>query len=424
MASTVSDLHLLTQLRGKKRTYRLHSKGRLAGIVHKIKTSAKSRAFASLLESSASSQGIFLNHWKQVSVLADFSLPLFFASQQNEPPLGAFGRSGVEGEAELNLTVERILEQAKPRLEETLKRFVARLKAQGVDLEQASEGVVMKALFDLFGGLSGGSPTKAFITLLRPYEDFFADEIPDVASLILDSIKAGILSSGFSRRQTVLQSSGLGLTDYEAEIAKLAASGYLLPALSVMWCNEHGQYPRSFVITGHKSLPTGSKCDLCRRPLRSGTFYVPCSPAMTVARQYQGPMLPLMAWDLERNEIPWNAEVFLEGENDTEKDLVFRWTKSQKVSIVEVKSYYRDTNDRVRIDNLSGLVRQMEQHVASYESRGIRVEQALLATNYPTTGALEKHVETFIAETKGLELLRNISVRLIGPGSLTNWWRN
>lgn len=424
MANVEPSLHLLNQLKGGKKTYQFNTNGRLQRIIAKIKASPKSRSFAELLESSTGAQGIFLNHWKQTSFLAEFSLPLYFGSQEKERPLSVLRNAGSEGKAELDLTIERILERARPELEEALERFAARLKRQGVDLEGSEQEAMMKVIFQMFGGLSWASPTKAIFSMLRPYEDFFADELPDAASLLIDSLKAGMLNSGFERRQSVLQSSGLTLESYENEVTKFANLGYLRPALSLLWCNEHGQYPRSLIVVGHSAVPGGSKCDLCRRPLRSGTFYVPSSPAMSFAREYEGAMLPLMAWDLERNEIPWNAHVQLKGENDPEKDLVFRWSKSQKVSIIECKSYYRDTNDRVRADNIATLLRQLEQQIGAYESRGIRVDQALLATNYPATSVLKDHVTAQVEETKGLKHLRNVSVRLIGPGNLADWWRN
>jgi|SRR5580658_1264196 hypothetical protein len=137
----------------------------------------------------------------------------------------------------------------------------------------------------------------------------------------------------------------------------------------------------------------------------------------------EGALSSLMAWDLERNEIPWNSHVYLDGEDDTEKDLIFKLKGTGGVCIVECKSYYRDTNDRVRHDNLSGLLRQLDQHVGKYRARGIPVAEAILATNYPVTPETETFVAETISDGSGFQGLRATGVRLVGPGKLRSWWK-
>jgi hypothetical protein len=417
------DLHLLTRLRGRNRWFALVSKSRAPLTIEKVWGNPKARMFADLLESNNAIQGIFLHHWKQLTFLEDFSLPVFFSSAEIEQPAGMLARSASEGEAQLGFTMERIFASARPQIEEAVKKFAKRLEAQGVDPDNPNKEAFMSVLLQMMGVFSGGSPTKALFTVLKPFEDLFADELTDIGGLIVDSTKTAALSAGFARRQALLQNSELSVGEYEKGVGGLVADDYLVPALSLMWCNDHGKYPRSFYLAGHKSLPGKATCDLCRRRLKSGTYLVPSSAAMILSRRYEGALPCLMAWDLERNAIPWNANVYLKDEDDTEKDLVFARPKAGGVSIVECKTYYRDTNDRVKRDNLAGLLRQLEQHVQKYVARGIRVTEAIPATNYPVTDEMEKFVAETITEKRALNELKKVRVRLIGPGNLANWWK-
>lgn len=416
-------MHTLNRLRGKTKQYALVSKGRTPQVVEKIRGIPKARAFAELLGSRTSVQNVFMHHWKQLSFLESFSLPVFFSSTRGEPPQGMITRSTREGEAQLGYTIERIFASARPQLEEALKKFAKRLDASGADPDNPSQEAFLISMFQMLGIFAGGDPTKTMFQVLKPFEDFFADELPDIGGLIVDATKSSTLAAGFTRRQALLQNSNLSVEDYEATVTELYSDGYLRPALSIMWCSEHGQYPRSFYVAGHLAIPTRAKCDLCRRNLKSGTYYVPSSTAMILARRYEGAMLPLMAWNLESSEIPWNANVYLQDEEDTEKDLVYRKPRASGVSIVECKTYYRDTNDRVRRDNLSGLLHQLEQHVGKYTARGIAVEEAILATNYPVTEELEGFVKHTVAQKPLLAELKRVHVRLVGPGKLANWWK-
>lgn len=416
------DLHLLRKLHGKKKWHQLVSKSRGPSIVEKVWGNAKARTFADLLESRPDVQGVFLHHWKQLSFLEDFSLPLFFSSSEPDSPTGLLSGTASEGESQLGITFERILHSARPQLEEAIKKFAKRIEAASGGADGPSQEAVMVAMFQTMGLFAGGDPTKALFNVLRPFEDFFADEIPDIAGLILGQTKVAAIASGFARRQTILQNSSLTVEQYEAVVKELATRDFLLPVLSLMWCSEHGKYPRSLFIAGHAALPDKVSCDLCRRTMKSGTYLVPSSAAMILLRRYEGALPTLMAWDLERNEIPWNANVYLKDEDDTEKDLVFAKPRSG-ISIVECKTYYSDRNDRVRRDNLTGLLHQLEQHVGKYSVRGIPVKEGILATNYPVTEELTKFIEQTITEKQALSELKKIRVRLVGHGNLRNWWK-
>ena len=421
--TTTPALHLLTRLRGKNKTFVLVSKGRASSAVEKIRGNPKARAFADLLESKPNVQNVFLHHWKQISFLEDFSLPVFFSSAELDAPEGVLAHSTREGEAQLGFTFEQIFLSARPQIEEAVKKFAKRLEAAGADPDNPKQEAFLVSLFQTLGVFTGGDPTKAIFKMLKPFEDFFADELPDIGGLIVDSTKSAALTAGFARRQALLQNSSLSIKDYEAAIKELSADDYLRPALSMMWCSEHGKYPRSFFVAGHAALPGKATCDLCRRYLKSGTYYIPSSAAMILSRRYEGALPCLMGWDLERNEIPWNANVYLKDEDDTEKDLVFAKPRTGGVSIVECKTFYRDTNDRVKRDNLTGLLHQLEQHVGKYVARGIRVAEAVLATNYPVTDELEKFVNESVSEKSSLAELKKVRVRLIGPGRLASWWK-
>jgi hypothetical protein len=273
------------------------------------------------------------------------------------------------------------------------------------------------------GFLSGTDPKKAIFNMIRPFEDYFADELPDIIALLLNAAANSVLSAGFQRRNSLLQNSTLSLKDYESVIRQLSEQGYLSPILSIVWCGRHGKYPRTYLITGYPNSPRRVTCDLCDRTLKTASYLLPSTAAMIFVRRYEGALPALMAWDLERHEIQWNANVFLKGVEDTEKDLVFIRAKGSGVSIVECKCYFGDTNERVRKDNIKALIHQLERHVKSYVDRGIKVEAAIAATNYP----VESYLESFVRETtqkKGsFPELSRIRFRLVGPGRLETWWR-
>jgi hypothetical protein len=416
------ELHRLTRLRAKQRWIPLVSKSRLPSVVAKVWGNPKSRTFARLLGSDRRVQDVFLHHWKQLSFLGDFSLPIFFSSSESDLPQGLISKTKKEGEAQLGFTFERVFQSARPQIEEAVQKFAKRLEAAGGDAENPSQEAVMISLFQTMGLFAGADPMKAIFGMVKPFEDYFADEIPDIAGAIVDSMRSAGLVAGFARRQALLQNSALSLADYEGVVKELLGDDFLRPVVSIMWCSEHGKYPRSFFVVGHSSLPASAKCDLCGRELKSGTYLVPTASAMVLARRYDGAIACMMAWDLERSEIPWNANVYLKDEDDTEKDLVFARPKTRGVSIVECKTYYRDTNDRVRRENLTGLLHQLELHVEKYVARGIKVSEAILATNYPVTEELAEFVATTVKEKPSLAELRKVKVRLVGPGNLANWW--
>jgi hypothetical protein len=365
-------LNVLTSVAGGGKNYRLVSKGKIGRFVQKVKSFPKSQDFARRLKSDEALQGIFLQHWKQLSLVQDISVPVLFSAPSSNMPEELLRMSTKTGHEQVGNLVHTVFEEARPQIETAIEQLRARLKEEGINLAGAQNGMVMQILLQSMGLFSGGSPLATLVRLIKPYEDLFVDEVPEVGLSILEPVKAGVIENGFARRRIVLQNSGLSTDEYEQTVRKMVDEEFLRPALSVLWCAEHGKYPRSMILAGHSALPRVVKCDLCGRDLDSGSFLVCSSTIMPLVRPYEGAIPVLLAWDLEQQGLKWNSSCYLEGEEgDLEKDLVFQREGQSSVGIVECKSYYRDTNDRVVKDNIASMLHQLEKQVESYSDRSV-----------------------------------------------------
>lgn len=416
-------LNVLTSVAGGGKNYRLVSKGKIGRYVQKIKSNSRSEDFAKRLKSDKALQGIFLQHWKQLSLVQDVSIPVLFSAPSSNLPEELLRISSKTGNEQVGNLVHAVFEEAKPQIVTAIEQLRARLKEEGINLAEAQSGMVMPFLFQSMGLFSGGSPLATLVRLIKPYEDLFIDEALEVGLSILEPVKAGVIENGFARRRIVLQNSGLSIDEYEKAVRGLVDEEFLRPGLSVLWCAEHGKYPRSMFLAGHLALPRIAKCDLCGRDLDSGNFLVCSSTMMPLVRPYEGAIPVLLAWDLERQGLKWISNCYLEGEEgDLEKDLVFQREGQSSVGIVECKSYYRDTNDRVVKDNIASMLHQLEKQAESYTDRSIPVEVAILAVNYEITSELRDFVREELKKGEKLRELNRLGVKVVGSGSIEREW--
>ncbi len=417
------SLHVLESVEGSEKTYRLVPHGNVASVVQKVRSSPRARMFADLLRGDSSVQGIFFHHWRQLTLLKQVSVPVFVSSDAVASGPDPLVKEAAYAKEKSEVTLQGVMADALPLIEKKIKTLLARLEKAGINPAQATQEQFLPLMLGQMGLFSGGDPIAAMVTLAKPFEDYFADEVGDFGLELLAALKAGVRKEGLDRRGRLLKESGLGEPTYEAALAKLREEEFLRPALSVLWCAGHPKLPVTSVYVGDQ-WAVDSRCTTCHERLHHCTFLVPSTSSMMFVRHYEGILPYLMAWDLEQNDIPWASHVYLEGEaGDTEKDLVFMPKGKKGVTIVECKSAYTDTPDRTVEVNLKDHLGQLVKHVKSYQSKGIPVARAVLATNYMATEERVKKVEEWVEEEEPFQALRAQDFMLIGPNNLRGWWR-
>ena len=417
MVST-TPFHLLESIEDKKgRSRVLHSRGRILKTVEKINAHPESRSFVNLLESDSGVRRLFSLHWTQISLLEEMSLPIFFSlSGSDEDTHRAVEREAKKGEELGEFTVERILKDAEPRLEEHLAKIQRDLRKAGKIYGFVDEGVFVYHLLRSLGLLSRGSPLRGIAKLLKRYEDHIADEGLEVLSALLAAGKSRTLAFGVGRRARLMASTQMDGVEYERCLVALLDGGFLRPLLSLVWCEGHKELPTSAYVAGHRCLPILT-CDVCGKPLSHGTFYFLSSGAMTLARQYDGIIPYLIALALEERGIPWNSEVFLRGEPaEVEKDLVYM-IPGRGLVLVECKTFATDVPPRTMKSNIQKSLKQISAQVERLKAKGIEPFLAALALNYVLTDELREFVTSQLLEGK-FEPLPPDRFLLVGFGEL------
>jgi hypothetical protein len=417
------ELHLLKSVKGAKREYAILSKGNVASVIEKVRPNYKARSFADLLIKDRNVGGLFFHNWRQLSLLPVISLPVFADTDRPLSGTDSLSIEAKEAAGKSGVAFESIVTIAEPLLTQKLEAMQARMKADGIDPGKASQETLGIFMFQRMGLLSGGSPLTAMLDLVRPFEDYFADEIGDFAFELLSAVKSGIRESGNDRTKRILKESTLTPQIYHETIQMMKESHFLRTGLSVHWCEGHADFPISLVTVGD-SFQTSLSCRVCGKGLAQCNFLLPTSAAMIWVRQYHGIFQYLLPWTLEQNEIAWAANVFLEGVvDDTEKDLIFRPKGAKGITIVECKSDYTDSPERTVNQKLRDHLVQVSKAVHSYRKLGITVERAILATNNEATTPRADSVKQWIADDSDLESLRGLEVKLVGPNNLSDWWK-
>lgn len=421
-----SKLHLLRSLRGGSKDYLLAAKSNIPYCVSKIRDDLKSRKFAELLASDRSIRRMFFHHWKQLTAFDEMSIPFLFSSDAPDSEDSVLQRSSRLGEEQATFTIERLIEDAKPALERAMKKFAERMNAAGLDQEEQNFAAVLGSIFESLGLFSGKSPLSAMVRIAKPFEDYFADDAPSIALLFAEASKSKLLDYGMARRRAIVRDSGLSEPEYEAAVKKLLGEALVLPALVILWCNRHGELPLSSYAVAPTNPVFRATCGVCRGKLSTGTFYLLAPSAMVVARHYEGCIPYLMAWDLERNGYVWNAHVYVAGEDDVEKDLVFKLKGKGNppgaVGIVECKTYRTDVSDRVVEENLRRDLGQLSRQVESYKALGIPVGCAFLACNYEIVRERRDTLTALVSEETRLRSLKGIRTRVFGLDDFHEWW--
>jgi hypothetical protein len=417
------ELHLLKSVKGRERDYEILSKGNVASVVEKVRPNHKARSFAELLIKDRNVGGLFFHNWRQLSLLPGFSIPVFADTDRPLSGPDSLSIEAKEAAGKSGVAFESIIAIAEPLLMQKLVAMQARMKADGIDPGKMSQETLGMFMFQRMGFFSGGSPLTAMIDLVRPFENYFADELGDFAFELLSAVKAGIRESGNERTKRILKDSALSPEVYHETIRAMKENHFLRTGVSVHWCEGHADLPVSLVTVGD-SYQTSLSCKVCNKSLVQCNFLLPTSAAMIWVRQYPGILQYLLPWTLEQNEIPWAANVFLEGvADDTEKDLIFKPKGAKGTTIVECKSDYTDSPERTVNQKLRDHLIQMAKATQSYRKLGIEVEKVILATNNEATPSRAESIKQWIDDDSDLESLSGLEVKLVGPNSLSGWWK-
>ncbi len=416
MAASGGGLHLLETISAGDKQYGLVHRGNTANVVSKVSNSPESRSFAKLIQEDALLQRLFSPQWTQVSLLNELSLPVYFSKTPGRPPPAAVIREAQKGSELGSFTMERIMKAARPKIEEWAQRVAEKLEAQGTPPGTIDQQAMLLAVLQAMGLFTAGAPTTAWLRLLAPFEDYFADDLMDLGVSLLSATKIVALSLGLTRREGLLKSTGMDEKSYEAALLRLLEDGYAKPLLSLFWCEHHQDIPTSFYVVGHRRPPT-AKCDVCGRVLRHGTFLFLTSAAMALARQRQGPLLYLLSWNLEQRGIPWGAQVYVQGIAEAnEVDLVYRVNAEQGYVVGECKSYATDVPERTVETNLRKQIGQLSDKVTALNKAGIPLSKAILVTNYFVTKQRKAFVKSMV-RAGAIWPCKKVDVVLIGPNN-------
>ncbi len=412
------ELNLLNVLKGGSRDYPLVPHGSLRRAIAKAKTAPESKTFSSFVGGSVDAQSLLFLHWSHTTLFDEISIPLYFSTPPGVSSRETVAREAKKGAEIGTFTIERILHDSKPQLEEYVRRMIERIQASGVSPEMMSQAELLAAILQAMGLITAGSPLSAMLKLVQPLEDYFVDDAPDLALTVLGMTKFPLLEYGQSRRAIALRASGLNESRYEAVVSQLVAEGYLKPSLSLFWCEGHPTVPTSYYLAGHQRVPK-VRCDVCNKIMRYGTFLLLSPPAMTFVRHKKGAILHLLAWDLEIASIPWNAEAYPDGlPNAGELDLLYDPPGGKGVVLVECKSHVTDTPERTIQSNLKKAATQLAKKADVLSAAGISLRAVSVASNYPATPAREKLLKSTF-DSKARNCSSNLDVVLLGPGTLS-----
>ncbi len=413
-----TNLNLLESIAGKKKQYRLVSKGNVQAVLEKIKNVRRCHSFAKLLSSDEEMLRLFSLHWSQVTALEEVSVPVLFSLQiASEDAETVVSREAKKEEEKTSFTVEKVLSDARPQIDRFVKKMVGKLQSSGAKPDTLDESQVIAVLLKSMGLFSMGSPLSAMVNMLKPFEDFVADDALDVVVSVLGASKSQVLEFGLSRRERVLKGTELDDDTYESLLARLVEDEYAKPLLTILWCEGHRRNPTSFYVAGHRDIPI-VRCDTCNRDLNYGTFLYLAPPAMTLTRHYEGTLLYLIAWILEQAGNKWNSQVYLEGEGeDTEKDIVYASESRDEIVVVECKTFATDVPDRTVATNLRKSLKQLAMKVNSLQKKDVKVSSAVLATNYVVKSGMRKKTQEILKQ-KTYSSLRKTKLVLIDPSNL------
>lgn len=413
--------HRLKTIVGKGKTYEIVTQGKVRGVIEKVQTNWKARQFADLLLSDKEVAGLFFHHWRQLTVVPGISVPI--VADTNRPLNGPdpLTREGSEAAGRSGVAFESIFRAAEPLLTSRVMEILERMKADGINSETLNQEAFGLFLFKSLGIFSGASPLGAVVGLIRPFEDYFADEMGDFAFELLSAVKSGIRAAGDGRTNQIISDSSLDATSYRKVVRRMQDDGYLRTGLAIQWCEGHPQFPVSLVTVGD-SHQTRTICQVCNQELVFCAFLLPTFASMVWVRQYAGILQYLLPWTLEQSKVPWATNVYLRGvAGDKEKDIIFEGAKG--VSIVECKSDYTDTPNRTVNVKLRDGVSQLAGAVKSYQDLGIELDKAILATNNEANEERIESVKRWVEQESDLSSLRSVTVKLVGPANLSGWWR-
>ncbi len=410
-------LHLLDALKGISSDFPLVPHGNLRHAIAKAKMAPESRSFATLVGAAVDLQHLLFLHWSHTSLLNEISIPVLFSTPPGVSSSRTITREAKKGAEIGGFTIERILNESKPQLEDYMKRLVKRLEASGITPETMNQAQLLAAIFEAMGLITAGSPLSALLKLAQPLEDYFADEAPDLALTMLSMTKSSLLEYGLARRAIAIHASWLDESRYESAISQLVDEGFLRPALTLYWGDGHPHVPTSYYLAGHERIPR-VHCEVCKKTMRHGTFLLFRPPAMTFVRHREGGVLHFLAWKLENSGISWNGQAYADGLPDAgEPDLIYESPGGTGTVLIESKSFVTDTPERTVQSNLKDAAKQLAKKVDVLSRGGVTLSAAAVATNYIVTDSRRKTVAAaFLA--KRAPNAAKIEVRLLGPGHL------
>ena len=411
-------LNLLNALKGRSREYPLVPHGNLRRAIAKAKTAPESKTFSSFLGSNVDAQSLLFLHWSHTTLFDEISIPIYFSTPPGVSSGETVAREAKKGAEIGTFTIERILHDSKPQIEDYFRRMIERIESAGVSPEMMSQTELLAAMLQAMGLITTGSPLSAMLKLVQPLEDYFADDVPELALTILGMTKSPLLEYGQSRRAIAIRASGLDESRYEAVVSQLVGEGYLKPSLTLFWCEGHPSVPTSYYLAGHRRVPK-VRCDVCNKIMRYETFLLLSPPAMTFVRHKKGAVLHLLAWELEIAGIPWNGEAYADGlPNAGELDLVYDPPGKQGVVLVECKSHVTDTPERTIQSNLKKAATQLAKKADVLAGAGIPLAAVSVASNYPVTSARDKVLKSTF-DSKARNCASSLDVILLGPGTLS-----
>ena len=201
---------------------------------------------------------------------------------------------------------------------------------------------------------------------------------------------------------------GFEKNEYSRLMEKLVINELIFPFASVYACESglHKTSPYFGLSTFSDELPR-ILCPRCDKETASAALYGYKKEIANLLRNEEGLLPYLVMCEFQNRNIKWAPSVYVGGEEDTEKDVVYE-IKKDKYGLVEIKTYMADSPDRTKKGKIEKDIEQLKNHIKTFKEKDLSLIKASLIVNFEISNELKKLFKT---GTKGI---KDMDVTLYG----------
>lgn len=379
-----------------------------------VMSSLESKTFLKRILKDYDVLNILCNHSVTLSIFEDYNFPLLFSMKDiTKPVVGDYFEDIADEESiKTQHIISEVTKKAKPLVSKLLKKYPKYFKGNELNILRK---VLNGKGFEAFTLITKSLPEEKRQDLLKKVVQLAsADIIPGGISFI-NSSKAQVMRAGIKSRNKVIKDSNITEIKYEFIINNLIIKYKVIePSISLFWCDNKRHDHYSFYIFGHTAQPE-IKCPICESNLYFATFYYFKPILAELLMQKEGLIQVLTMFLVNDTELEWLPGVYLEKENDSEKDIVVK-TSNDGYSIIEVKNFVKD-NQRARKSNIKSMMAQAVKHLNNYTKRDINVEKVFLVFNYDYDEEIQQIVSSCLLKPK-FKVLNTVDLKIIGLNNI------